>query len=198
MTCGGCWMATPHPAVFAASTSSSSQVVTDGNDAWVGGCGAVRPGRTGAAEARQAFAGWDRRRGGPSRRAGGRVVWVNGRSRPWRVMARLHRSFPSASSRMPGRPAAGHRAPAWPFTRPPCGCRLARARNSRRYSAEDVAASILLVATPPTTDVSNACRIPRRSGRRFPRHPENRRPTRTVLAAHRRYPPLLRSATHRR
>jgi hypothetical protein len=63
---------------------------------------------------------------------------------------------------------------------------------------EILTASVLLVTTPPATDLVNPCRIPRRCGRRFPRHPENRRPTRSVLAAHGRHQAMLRSATHRR
>jgi hypothetical protein len=53
-------------------------------------------------------------------------------------------------------------------------------------------ASVLLVVAPPATDLADPSRIPRRSALRFPRRPENRRPTRTVVAAHGRCQAMLR------
>ena len=58
------------------------------------------------------------------------------------------------------------------------------------------AASILLDTARPTTDQANPRRIGRRTARRSCRHPENRRPTPGVLAAHGRCQPTLMSATH--
>ena len=59
-------------------------------------------------------------------------------------------------------------------------------------------ASILLVTATGATDQANPRRFSRRTARRSCRHPENRRPTPGVLAAHGRCQASLMSATHRR
>jgi hypothetical protein len=50
MTCGGCWMATPHREAFAAFTVVNSEVGVGGYSGWADGCGGGRPAHIGTAE----------------------------------------------------------------------------------------------------------------------------------------------------
>jgi hypothetical protein len=123
MTCGGCLMAMPHQAALGVSTSASRQAAEACSGGWIDGSGGGRPAPAGGTD-RPAAQWCSGGRPGAVRSQSAvptAVVWVNGRSRPRRVMRWLRRSFSAASQHTPRRPTRGRRQldPAWSFARPP-------------------------------------------------------------------------------
>jgi hypothetical protein len=136
---------------------------------------------------------------GPSRRCRRRVVWVNGRSRPRRVMPGYAAASLSLSTHCSSADAGSSTVASRMSVHPLRAAAVAAIWVRTSWSALDRTCALPTSCwslPPPATDLADPRRMPRRSGRRFPRHPENRRPTPAVLAAHGRYQARLRSATH--
>ena len=166
---------------FAASIAVSSQTVLDRSGVWVDGAGGHgRPTLAGTA---------------------GPYCWsVAARGPPRAVRSQSACRTAGCLGERTVSPQEGHalRPPHHPW---PISKHSSSADNFGGALAVDArpgacAASILLVARKPNDPPGDPCRIPRRSSRRSGLHPENRRPSPGVLAAHGGCRPTLMSATH--